>query len=68
MTKSLLVEHDLEREAWHLATERFRSQVRRLARRLLKRQGLPFWPIFFETLGTLAGPLAFLYSRRRVQR
>ena len=68
MTKSLLVEHDLEREAWLLAKERFYWQFRGLARRLLKRTGLPFWPVLFETLGNLAGPVAFLYSRRRAER
>ena len=68
MTKSLLVEHDLQREAWRLTTERFHLQVRRLARRLFKRKGLPFWPVLFETLGNLAGPVAFVYSQRQVHR
>ncbi len=68
LTKSLVVEREMRREALLLAGYRFWQQGRWLARRLLKRKGLPVHLILIETLGHLVGPVAFLRSLRRVQR
>jgi glycosyltransferase involved in cell wall biosynthesis len=68
MTKSLLVEREMAREARSLAFHRLRKQGRRFARRLLRRRGPPLSLILLETLGHVVGPLAFLCSLRRAQR
>lgn len=68
LTKSLLVEREMACEALLLAGYRLWQQGRWLARRLLKRKGLPVHLILIETLGHLAGPVAFLRSLRRGQR
>jgi glycosyltransferase involved in cell wall biosynthesis len=67
LTKSILIEHDRVNEAVHLVAYRFWQQGRWLARRLLKRRGLPSHLILIETLGHLVGPVALLRSLRHVQ-
>lgn len=68
MTKTLLVERRLEREAWRLAIHRFGQQGRRIGRWFLGRRTFPLELILAETLGNAVGPLAYLYSRRCVRR
>ncbi len=68
LTKSLLVERDMTHAALSLALYRFWQQGCWFARRLFKGKGLPIHLIIIETVGHLAGPVAFLRSLRRVQR
>jgi GT2 family glycosyltransferase len=62
LAKSLLVEREMQGEAWRLFTYRLRRQGRAVARRLVKGRGLPLSLILSETAGNLAGPVAYLYS------
>jgi GT2 family glycosyltransferase len=68
LTKSLLVEHDMMRDALSVGACLFLHQAKRLARKLLLLDPLPFRFLLFEILGNLAGPIAYVRSLRQTWR
>jgi hypothetical protein len=68
LTKSLLVEHDMVRDALSVGACLFLHQTKRLARKLLLLDPLPFRFLLFEILGNLAGPIAYVRSLRQTWR